>query len=143
MKKYSLLILLLSALCSLPAYAQRHVSQERMAEVYEEAKTPYKYGLVVAPSTNDAKIDCPTVFRDGDKWYMTYVIYDGRGAKDGRGYETWLAESDNLLEWRTLAVSSRGATACGTPTSVPVSRPSSTWSGAGRMPSSVTKAVPG
>ena len=102
MKKYSLLILLLSALCSLPAYAQRHVSQERMAEVYEEAKTPYKYGLVVAPSTNDAKIDCPTVFRDGDKWYMTYVIYDGRGAKDGRGYETWLAESDNLLEWRTL-----------------------------------------
>ena len=102
MKKYSLLILLLSALCSLPAYAQRHVSQERMAEVYEEAKTPYKYGLVVAPSTNDAKIDCPTVFREGDKWYMTYVIYDGRGAKDGRGYETWLAESDNLLEWRTL-----------------------------------------
>ena len=86
MKKYSLLILLLSALCSLPAYAQRHVSQERMAEVYEEAKTPYKYGLVVAPSTNDAKIDCPTVFRDGDKWYMTYVIYDGRG---GEGWP-WL-----------------------------------------------------
>lgn len=33
---------------------------------------------------------------------MTYVIYNGKGAKDGRGYETWLAESDNLLEWKTL-----------------------------------------
>ncbi len=84
------------------AHAQRHVSQERMAEVYEEAKTPYKYGLVVAPSTNDEKIDCPTVFREGDKWYMTYVVYDGRGAKDGRGYETWLATSDDLLHWETL-----------------------------------------
>ena len=30
--------------------AQRHVSQERMAEVYKEARTPYKYGLVVAPN---------------------------------------------------------------------------------------------
>lgn len=82
--------------------AQRHVSQERMAQVYEEAKTPYKYGLVVAPSTNHEKIDCPTVFREGNKWYMTYVVYNGKGAKDGRGYETWLAESSNLLEWKTL-----------------------------------------
>lgn len=82
--------------------AQRHVSQERMAEVYREARTPYKYGLVVAPTDNNHKIDCPTVFREGDKWYMTYVVYNGRGGQDGRGYETWIAESDNLLEWTTL-----------------------------------------
>lgn len=82
--------------------AQNHVTQERMAEVYNEAATPYKYGLVVAPSDNKHKIDCPTVFREGDKWYMTYVVYNGRKGKDGRGYETWIAESDNLLEWRTL-----------------------------------------
>lgn len=85
-----------------PLFAQQHVSQERMAEVYEEAKTPYKYGMVIAPENNNYKIDCPTVYREGDKWYMTYVIYNGKGAKDGRGYETWLAESDNLLEWKTL-----------------------------------------
>ena len=94
--------MLLAVLCGWNMQAQRHVSQERMSQVYEEAKTPYKYGLVIAPSTNNAKIDCPTVFREGDKWYMTYVLYNGKGAKDGRGYETWLAESDNLLEWRTL-----------------------------------------
>lgn len=94
--------MLMTALCCWNVQAQRHVSQERMAEVYEEAKTPYKYGLVVAPTSNHAKIDCPTVFREGDKWYMTYVIYNGKEAKDGRGYETWLAESDNLLEWKTL-----------------------------------------
>ena len=82
--------------------AQRHVSQERMAEVYKEARTPYKYGLVVAPTDNNHKIDCPTVYREGDKWYMTYVVYNGRSGQDGRGYETWLAESDNLLEWTTL-----------------------------------------
>lgn len=33
---------------------------------------------------------------------MTYVVYNGKGGTDGRGYETWIAESDNLLEWRTL-----------------------------------------
>ena len=94
--------MLLAVLCGWNMQAQRHVSQERMSQVYEEAKTPYKYGLVIAPSTNNEKIDCPTVFREGGKWYMTYVLYNGKGAKDGRGYETWLAESDNLLEWRTL-----------------------------------------
>lgn len=82
--------------------AAEHVSQERMAEVYAESRTPYKYGLVVAPADNSHKIDCPTVFRDGDKWYMTYVVYNGSGGTDGRGYETWIAESDNLLEWTTL-----------------------------------------
>lgn len=95
--------LLLTALAGISAFAApRHVSQERMAEVYEESRTPYKYGLVVAPSDNNHKIDCPTVFREGDKWYMTYVVYNGRSGQDGRGYETWLAESDNLLEWSTL-----------------------------------------
>jgi predicted GH43/DUF377 family glycosyl hydrolase len=70
-----------------------------MSGIYEQVKTPYKYGLVLAPETNDYKMDCPTVFRHRDKWYMTYVVYNGRSGNDGRGYETWLAESDNLLEW--------------------------------------------
>ncbi|MBR4051657.1 MAG: beta-galactosidase, partial [Alistipes sp.] len=100
--KKQLILLFAAALFTLSVSAQRHVSQERMAEVYEEARTPYKYGLVIAPETNNAKIDCPTLFREGDKWYMTYVLYNGKGAKDGRGYETYLAESDNLLEWKTL-----------------------------------------
>lgn len=33
---------------------------------------------------------------------MTYVVYNGKTGTDGRGYETWIAESDNLLDWRTL-----------------------------------------
>ncbi|MCM1077672.1 MAG: malectin domain-containing carbohydrate-binding protein [Bacteroides sp.] len=97
---FSLISVALLSWCAVSA--QRHVSQERMAEVYKEARTPYKYGLVVAPTDNNHKIDCPTVFREGDKWYMTYVVYNGRSGQDGRGYETWLAESDNLLEWTTL-----------------------------------------
>ncbi len=100
--KKRLLLLALAGWALVNGQAQRHVSQERMAEIYEEAKTPYKYGMVIAPENNNYKIDCPTVFRENGKWYMTYVIYNGKGAKDGRGYETWLAESDNLLEWKTL-----------------------------------------
>lgn len=100
--KKQLTLLFVAVLFSLTATAQRHVSQERMAEVYEEARTPYKYGLVIAPETNNAKIDCPTVFQENGRWYMTYVLYNGKGAKDGRGYETYLAESENLLEWKTL-----------------------------------------
>ena len=73
-----------------------------MQSIYEEVRTPFKYGLVVAPTDNYHKIDCPTVFREGNKWYMTYVVYNGKDGLDGRGYETWLAESDDLLHWQTL-----------------------------------------
>ena len=81
--------------------AQKTVPDSVMKRVYDEVQTPYKYGLVVAPTTNNYKIDCPTVFRKGDKWLMTYLVYDGKTGTDGRGYETWLAESDDLLNWTT------------------------------------------
>jgi predicted GH43/DUF377 family glycosyl hydrolase len=79
-------------------YAQGHteVSQAKMQEMYEEIKTPYKYGLVMVPEDDSKKIDCPSVFRKGNKWYMSYIVFDGRG------YETWLAQSDDLLNWKTL-----------------------------------------
>lgn len=80
----------------------QEVSQQEMAAVYEQAKTPYKYGLVMAPTTNNYKIDCPTVFQHEGKWYMTYVIYNGKTGTDGRGYETWMATSDDLLSWKTV-----------------------------------------
>lgn len=66
-----------------------------MQRVYEEVKTPYKYGLVI-PGRDGTATDSPTIFRKDGKWYVSYVVFDGRG------YETWLAESDNLLEWKTL-----------------------------------------
>ncbi len=78
------------------------VSQTEMQKIYDNAKTPYKYGLVVAPQDNGHKIDCPTVFSKDGKWFMTYVCYNGKGGTDGRGYETWLATSDDLLHWTTL-----------------------------------------
>lgn len=93
-KPYILFILLISSFLS-----AQEVPQSRMAEIYEQVKTPYKYGLVVAPADNTHKMDCPTVFRKGDKWYMTFVIYNGKTGTDGRGYETWMAESKDLLHW--------------------------------------------
>ena len=78
------------------------INKETMQRIYQEVRTPYKYGLVVAPTDNYHKIDCPTVFQKDGKWYMTYVVYNGKDGTDGRGYETWLAESDDLLHWQTL-----------------------------------------
>ena len=69
------------------------VSQDQMQQVYDEVKTPYKYGLVIVPDGHSKKIDCPTVFRKGKDWYMSWIIFDGRG------YETWLAKSKDLLHW--------------------------------------------
>ena len=71
------------------------VSEKTMGEVYEKIKTPYKYGMVLVPPDKGKKMDCPTIFRKGKGWYMTYIIYDGRG------YETWLAKSPDLLHWAT------------------------------------------
>lgn len=91
----------LLALFMLTTSAQ-DIPDSEMKRIYEEVKTPYKYGMVVAPTDNYHKIDCPTVFRQGEKWYMTYVVYNGKDGTDGRGYETWLASSDDLLTWHTL-----------------------------------------
>lgn len=92
-------VLGLLAACCLPALAQTRqgtVPADKMQAIYEEIKTPHKYGLVLVPPDDSRKMDCPTVFRKGKKWYMTYLIYGGRG------YETWLAKSDNLLHWEHL-----------------------------------------
>src|SRR4051812_24339780 len=66
-----------------------------MQSVYKEIKTPDKFGLVIVPENNSKKVDCPTVFRKNNRWYMSYLVFDGRG------YETWLAESKDLLHWKT------------------------------------------
>lgn len=70
------------------------ISEVEMKQVYEEVKTPYKFGLVLATDDNTKKMDCPTIFRKGNKWYMTYLVYDGRG------YETCLSSSNDLLIWK-------------------------------------------
>lgn len=97
MKNISLLIsiIFLFSCSGRKADLAKRVSKEKMQEIYEEVKTPYKYGLIMVPDSSNYKMDCPTIFRKNDKWVMTYIVFDGRG------YETWLAESDNLLDWET------------------------------------------
>ena len=92
----------LTALLLCLMHAAWGIEKSVLQAVYDEVKTPFKYGMVVAPADNHHKIDCPTVFREGNKWMMTYVVYNGKDGTDGRGYETWLAQSDDLLHWTTL-----------------------------------------
>ncbi|HVT28311.1 MAG TPA: hypothetical protein VHE81_09885 [Lacipirellulaceae bacterium] len=72
------------------------ISPSEMRRIYAEIKTPFKYGIVIRPQKGES-IDCPNVFRFGDKWYMVFV-----GTKNRSGYETFLAQSDDLLEWKQL-----------------------------------------
>lgn len=96
MRRYLLLPILFLALNVSAQITKNLITDKEMQQLYEEIKTPYKYGLVMVPSSNDYKMDCPTVFKKGKFWYMTYIIYSGRG------YETWLAKSKDLLNWENL-----------------------------------------
>lgn len=64
--------------------------------------TPFKYGkLVLAASPekeafDSRSVDCPFVFQHDGVFYMTYVGWDGTG------YQTGLASSSDLVEWRKL-----------------------------------------
>ena len=71
------------------------VDSTNMRRVYEEVKTPFKYGVVIR-GEGDKKVDCPSIFRRGEKWFMLYICMNVVG------YETHLAESGNLLNWKTL-----------------------------------------
>jgi len=89
-------IYLISILTAVTASAQETknpVPAAEMEKIYQEVKTSFKYGLVLVPSDKDHKMDCPTIFRKGKYWYMTYLIFSGRG------YETWMAKSSDLLHW--------------------------------------------
>jgi len=90
------IIFVLSAFCVAAQTLPAAVSAVEMQKIYEEIKTPYKYGLVMVPEDKEHKMDCPTIFKKGKDWYMTYLIFSGRG------YETWLSKSKDLLHWENL-----------------------------------------
>ncbi|MCC5930969.1 MAG: glycosylase [Cyclobacteriaceae bacterium] len=74
----------------------KEVSAEVMQQVFQEISTPYKYGVVFRHEDSTKMIDSPTIFRKDNTWYMSYIVFDGQG------YETWMAQSENLLEWVSL-----------------------------------------
>jgi ABC-type uncharacterized transport system auxiliary subunit len=63
------------------------ITDHDMRQVYDEIKTPYKYGVVIPQPDSSRLIDSPTIFQKEGRWFMTYIVFDGRG------YETWLAQS--------------------------------------------------
>lgn len=69
------------------------LSPDAMRALYDAVKTPFKFGVVLAPEKGHM-VDNPCVFRQNGKWFMIYIDFDGKG------YETRLAESDDLLRWR-------------------------------------------
>lgn len=70
------------------------VADSIMNRIYEEIKTQFKFGLVLVPDDSSKMVDSPSIFRTSNNlWHMTFIVFDGRG------YETWLAESVNLLNW--------------------------------------------
>jgi hypothetical protein len=66
-----------------------------MKQIFEEVKTPFKFGIVIRGEDGNA-VDCPSIFRYDQRWYMVYVCMNKVG------YETHLARSDDLLHWEKL-----------------------------------------
>jgi len=75
----------------------REVDSNSMQRVYEEVKTPFKYGMVLSGENTNEFVDCPSVFRYGSHWYMVYVAIINQV-----GYQTFLARSDDLRHWDKL-----------------------------------------
>lgn len=95
-------IVVTPGLLASPASAKTNagpVPRSVMREVYEEVKTPYKYGMVVPPPQPNTYTDSASVFFYEDTWYMIYIIYYETGRQ---GYETLLASSPDLLNWTPL-----------------------------------------
>jgi len=75
----------------------RVVEASAMQNVHEEVKTPFKYGVVLKGAGTNELVDCPSIFRYGEHWYMVYVAMSNKV-----GYQTFLARSDDLLHWTQL-----------------------------------------
>ena len=68
-----------------------------LEKIYEKIKTPYKYGAVL--KLDGRKTDSPVVFKRDDRFYMSFVSIDNECST---GYQTHIAESDDLLQWKCL-----------------------------------------
>lgn len=79
---------------TLPTTQASPVSADAMQAVYAAANTPFKYGVILRGKDNNP-VDCPSVFRLNNAWWMLYVCFNKVG------YETHLARSDDLLHWDT------------------------------------------
>lgn len=83
-----------------PAAAIAAAAEDRLAPY----RTPYKYGKLILEKSPDANafdskfVDCPFVFSANDRFYMTYVGFDGHG------YQTGLAQSHDLVHWDRVAL---------------------------------------
>jgi hypothetical protein len=75
---------------------KKEVSTETMQAVYEEVKTPYKYGVVIEPPEG-GMVDGPTVFHKDGKWKMVYGIFPVGDSSEKN--ITHRAVSENLLNW--------------------------------------------
>lgn len=75
----------------------RLVDTNTMSRIYDEVKTPFKYGVVLKGAETNEFVDCPSIFRRGDRWYMMYVAITNQV-----GYQTFIARSDDLLHWDKL-----------------------------------------
>ncbi|MBW8015627.1 MAG: hypothetical protein FVQ82_05535 [Planctomycetes bacterium] len=117
MKKTSLfrvlcLFVLFVAVISVAAAGDKPPSNKTTtidAETVKKWSAPYRNwhyypDHVIAPKPNVkgyedvAKTDVPTVFQiPGDKkWYMTFIGFDGKG------YQSFIAESDDLIKWTNM-----------------------------------------
>jgi hypothetical protein len=73
-------------------------------KVPPDFRTPYRLGKLILEKSPDLSafdskfVDGPFVFRGPDRFYMTYYGFDGIG------YQTGLAESDDLVRWRKLGI---------------------------------------
>jgi predicted GH43/DUF377 family glycosyl hydrolase len=67
-------------------------------------RTPYKYPDLILKATgnkgdfDERSVDDPIVFRANGRFHMLYIGFDGTG------YQTGLAASDNLIDWRREAL---------------------------------------
>ena len=75
----------------------RIVDTNTMQRIYDEVKTPFKYGVVLKGADTNELVDCPSIFRSGGHWFMMYVAITNKV-----GYQTFLARSDDLLHWEKL-----------------------------------------
>lgn len=77
--------------------AGRLVNTNTMTKIFDEVKTPFKYGVVIQGAGTNEFVDCPSIFRSGKHWFMMYVAITNQV-----GYQTFLAQSDDLLHWEKL-----------------------------------------
>jgi len=83
------------------------VDQATLERIYREVRTPFKYGVILKGENGNA-VDCPAVFRHGNKWTGPDLVAPSEPWDKQYAHKPWVIKHADVVYHFYCAVGDQG-----------------------------------